>query len=49
VQSQSELNVRVNLSNQPHDLEMSEMSSISNDDSWGGVSNAESLHSGHFR
>ena len=49
VQSQSELNVRGNLGNQPHDLDMSEMSSMSNDDSWGGVSDAESLHSGHFR
>ena len=30
------------------DMEMSEMSSVSNE-SWGGVSNAESLHSAQFR
>lgn len=34
--------------NNQADFEMSEVSSFSNE-SWGGVSNAESLHSAHFR
>ena len=45
--SQSINNLSANMMNMG-DMEMSEMSSVSNE-SWGGVSNAESLHSAQFR
>lgn len=52
--SQSEILVRSRdagqlSSNNAPEFEMSELSSLSNEESWGGVSNAESLHSEHFK